>query len=191
MKKLKKFLIILLIILVIIAVLIFGGRYALIKILSNNQQVNDIVDRAADIVSDEKVQKEIDNFVQEMINEGTLKEEDIVGYNQYVQNVQGVQNAQETVAEATLSPTTPPATKEPEKAKGKSRTERILSAMSPSDAAFARSMYGKINLGYAMDLMNTDPVAGKAYIKSCLSPGEISTALSIYSKYAYLLSEIK
>jgi len=178
MKKSKKILLIILIVLIVITGIIFGARYAVIKILSNNQQVNDLVDKAANIVNDEKFQQEVDKVVQQMADDGMLSEEALGDYNQYVQSAKPV-----PVPAATPTPTKAP--------QGKTRTERILNAMSPADAAFARSMYGKINLGYAMELMNTDMTAAKEYIKSCLTSGEISKALEIYSKYAYLLSEIK
>ncbi len=186
MKKVKKILIILLIVIIALVGIFFGGKYALIKYLSGNDKINELVDKAAEIVSDEKVQREIETMVNEMIEDGTLNVEELDTYMEYRDkaNQLATPAPAEPVTAATPAPTKAPV-------KGKTRTERILNAMAPSDAAFARSMFGRINLNHALSLWSTDQPAAKAYIKSCLSSGEISRALGIYSKYSYLLKEIK
>ena len=64
---------------------------------------------------------------------------------------------------------------------------RMKAAMTASEFAFATYMYGKIDLGYAQSLYATDKAAAKQYIYSRVSASEISRALEIYAKYAYLV----
>lgn len=64
---------------------------------------------------------------------------------------------------------------------------RMKEAMTASEFAFASSMYGKIDLGYAQSLYAQDKAAAKEYIYSRVSSSEISRALEIYAKYAYLV----
>ena len=74
------------------------------------------------------------------------------------------------------------------KNKNQSRTERILSAMTPAEAAFTMSVYNKVDIDHALSLLKTDKAAAKAYVKSCLTSSEISRSFEIYSKYSYLLN---
>lgn len=54
---------------------------------------------------------------------------------------------------------------------------------SDSEKAQARSIMGKVDIGYAQSLLATNKSELKKYIYSCLSASDISTAMSLYSKY--------
>ena len=82
----------------------------------------------------------------------------------------------------------PKATEEPTKDTGKSKTERVLSALTASELSFVNSIRSKIDVGTATSLMSSDYEKFKEYIKSHLSGDEISRCLSLYVKYAYLLN---
>lgn len=98
------------------------------------------------------------------------------------------QNKEEAPEKKPATPTpAPTATPKTEAASGGDLRSRMKAAMTASEFAFATYMYGKIDLGYAQSLYATDKAAAKQYIYSRVSASEISRALEIYAKYAYLV----
>lgn len=83
----------------------------------------------------------------------------------------------------------PEKTSAPVKTKEQSLEEKVLSAMTASEVAFARRIEGKVDVSKAMSLLNSDEEALKEYIKSVLTSDEISQCISLYAKYAYILQE--
>ena len=187
MKKLK---IVITVFLIIISVLIFAviaGRFVIIDKLSNNAQINDAVEKIDTIINDENTKIQVNEFVQQLVDDGVLDEQQI---DQYVKVIEEEPDLSLNINGKTLGKgETSKPTEAPKSEKPKSKTERILSAMTPAEASFAMSVYSRVNVNEVMSLMKTDKAAAKKYVTDRLSSEEISRALSIYSKYSYLLKE--
>ena len=86
-------------------------------------------------------------------------------------------------------------TKEPEKEpeptvsrEGTTAYQRIASVASKEEISQGMAIISKVSMSKVNELRKSgDTDALKAYIKSVLSPGEISTALKLYNKYKHLL----
>lgn len=191
MKKLKIAAVVLIIIISAASVLIVAGRQIMIKNLAKNSKVNDMVQKIETVITDENAKLQLNEFVQQLVNDGVLNEQQIDDYVKVIENepelslnVNGKTIGETTSnsAEATVQPKASDKTP-------KSKTEKILSAMTPSEASFAMSVYSRVSMSEVMSLMKTDKSAAKKYVTDRLSSDEISRALAIYSKYSYLLKE--
>jgi len=210
MKKFKIFIICLAVIVTIATVFCMVMRRVVINKLSDNEKIVNLVEKAAEVINDEETKTQIDSVMNELIGEGLIDRKKLDEIALQYENV-GDEESEEPpekinkpFAERT----------EEEKAaydkevahrrkveieseigsldaqssgKSMTRTQRILNAMSPSEAAFAISVYNRIDINHALSLYKTDKAAAKKYIKERLSSGEISRAFEIYSKYSYLL----
>lgn len=133
----------------------------------------------------EKINKEKENETSQQNKNGEIKTPD----KETVEK----SSTQKTATPApvqTPTPTpepTPAQTETSAGATGGDLRSRMKAAMTASEFAFATYMYGKIDLGYAQSLYATDKAAAKQYIYSRVSASEISRALEIYAKYAYLV----
>ena len=81
--------------------------------------------------------------------------------------------------------------KEPEKTVNKEGTtayERIMNEATKDEISQGSAILSKINMAKVNEFRKNGDMAGlKAYIRSVLSPSEISTALKLYNKYKHLL----
>ena len=212
MKKFKIFIICMAILVTLATVFCIIMRRVVINRLSDNEKIVDLVEKAAEVLNDEETKNQIDSVMNDLIGEGlidTKKLDEIAKQYADVGDEEGEGEEEPQRINKPFSERT-----EEEKAaydkevanrrkgeleaeignlnihsndKNMTRTERILNAMSPSEASFAISVYNRVNISHALSLYKTDKAAAKKYIKECLSPGEISRAFEIYSKYSYLL----
>lgn len=74
------------------------------------------------------------------------------------------------------------------KKEGTTAYERILNEATKDEVAQGTAILSKISMAKVNELRKSgDTAALKAYIKSVLSPSEISAALKLYNKYKHLL----
>ena len=167
LKKMWKIIIVIFAVIVILTLGMFiTYRVALRPVLEKK------VEQVANKINDGTVQKIVDSVAQEMIQEGAISQESIPTYSQYTEETQKEQ--------------VPVATKKPN---NKPLMQRLEEAMTVEEFAFAMSLYKRIDINYAMNLLKTDRPAAKKYAYSKATAEEISRALEIYAKYAYILSE--
>ena len=214
MKKWQK---VLIIIACIITVLSIAGVvvYKVYLAPMIDDKLGDVAVKMSHIINDESFQSQIDEMAQSMMDDGVIKPEDVPTYNKMKLENEAKRREEEEAAQRTLeqivaeedakkgksSKTPKPEATEDvpqsvvkdEKKENaaplnkKTLRARLKAAMTADEFAFALSMYNRIDLGYAQSLLKTDRAAAKAYIYSKASPAEISRALEIYAKYAYLL----
>lgn len=208
MKKVRNAALIIAIIISVFTVAVICARGIIIQKLSKNEKVNDAVEKAAQALDNEETKKEIDEVINQLISEGYLDSEKVNTYREKYnaesestekKEVKGsdrvnpgedgyddvVQARKKERLEDKIGDTEIKMNSE----KPKSKTERVLSAMTPSEAAFAMSVYNRVDVGHVQSLMKTDRAAAKAYVTERLSSAEISRAFELYSKYAYLLKD--
>ena len=169
MKKWHKLLIAIVVFItaVIIALVCVYQYYAKDKIESTLQ-------KAQTILQDESIRKEVENFVDEMVENGEIEDTELEGYIAY----------KEAMA---LAETSAPAAKPVATPKPKTLIERVQAEMTAEEFAFAMSVYGKLDINYCLANYYTNKAEVKKYIKSVLSSSEISRSLEIYGKYSYIL----
>lgn len=210
MKKFKIIVVCLAIFVTLATLAAIGIRSILINKLSKNQEVVNIVEKAADVLNNPDVKTQIDSVLDELIAEGVVDSSKIEAIDaaNAVQNSEPteepqkvrkpfgertaeenaayekeVENRQKEKLEAEIGSTE----NKPAENKNQSMTERVLSAMTPAEASFTMSVYNKVDINHALSLLKTDREAAKAYVKSCLTSAEISRSFEIYRKYSYLL----
>lgn len=162
MKRKYKVLIAIGIVLVIIAGAAFG-----VYEFYGKQKIEETLEKAQQVLTDENLRKEVDAFVLEMEETGVLDELQVQTYNEQKENYVS-KEANETERAMTLM-------------------EKVKAAMTAEEFAFAMSMYGKVDVGYVLSHIHTNRAAAKKHIKSVLTSDEISKSLAIYNKYSYLL----
>lgn len=168
MKKAKKIILIFLsVVVVLVGGTLLAYRFALRPVLEKK------VEQVAHKINDGSLHKVVDSVASEMIQEGIISEESIPTYNQY---------ASEQVEDKAPEVTTKPLKK-------KTLMQKLEEAMTAEEFAFAMSLYSRVDINYGMHLLNTDRQAAKEYVYSKATPAEISRALEIYAKYAYILRE--
>ena len=152
------------------------------------EKIEKALEKAQTVLQDENLRKEIDDFVNELVESGELDESQLEEYLEY-KDAMDSETATPTpapqVPEATQKPVTTPApipTPKP-----KTLMERVKAEMTVEEFAFAMSMYGKIDVNYCLANYYTNRNAVKNHIKSRLTGAEISRSLAIYGKYSYIL----
>lgn len=71
---------------------------------------------------------------------------------------------------------------------GTTAYERIMNEANKEEISQGSAIIAKINMAKVNEFRKNGDMAGlKAYVKSVLSPSEISTALKLYNKYKHLL----
>ncbi len=173
MKKWHKWLITVLILIsaVIIASVCVYHYYA-------KDKIEKALEKAQIILQDEKLRKEVENFADEMVENGELDGSQLEGYLAY-------KEAEE--AKASLAPTQKPVSYTAPTPAPKTLMERVKEEMTAEEFAFAMSIYGKIDVNYCIANYYTNKKEVKKYIKSVLTSSEISRSLEIYGKYSYIL----
>ena len=169
MKKWHKLLIaiVVFITVTIIALVCVYQYYAKDKIESTLQ-------KAQTILQDESIRKEVENFVDEMVENGEIEDAELEGYIAYKEAMAPA----ETPAPSGKPVVTP---------KPKTLMERVQEEMTAEEFAFAMSMYSKLDINYCLANYYTNKAKVKKYVKSVLTSSEISRSLEIYGKYSYIL----
>lgn len=173
-------------ILLIIAVLVIVLGYSYLKffiIPKLNANTTEIADKitVSDLTkefSDKQIIDNIINFDKEsasqMLTVITELEEEIKAENPEIDSKNG--NNNEKTQEKTVSK------------EGTTAYQRILNEASKDEISLGTSIISKISMAKVNELRKSgDTAALKAYIKSVLSPSEISEALKLYNKYKHLL----
>ena len=150
----------------VVLVIIIGTAFGVYEFYGKNK-IEETLQKAQQVLTDETIRKEVDAFVEEMVEAGVLDEVQVQEYKE--------QKAPQ-VAEKTPAPSKP-----------KTLMERVKAAMTAEEFAFAMSMYSKVDAGYVLSNITKDRAAVKKYLKSVLTSDEISKSLAIYNKYSYLL----
>lgn len=175
-------------ILLIIAALVIILGYSYLKffiIPKLNANTTEIADKitVSDLTkefSDKQIIDNIINFDKEsasqMLTVITELEEEIKAENPEIDSKNGNKNNNEKTQEK-------PVSKE-----GTTAYQRILNEASKDEISLGTSIISKISMAKVNELRKSgDTAALKAYIKSVLSPSEISEALKLYNKYKHLL----
>ncbi len=205
MKCKNKVLITIGIVLIIIICTAFG-----IYEFYGKDKIEETLEKAQQVLTDETVRKEIDEFVQEMGDTGVLNEVQVQEYNEQKQHSSAEQKEQEkqqstveqekqqgTVEQKKYTEQNAPKTQKENHASttptrssenSTSLMDRVKSAMTADEFAFAMSVYSRVDTGYVLSNINTNRAAVKKYIQSVLSGDEISRSLAIYNKYSHLLN---
>ncbi|MBQ7975005.1 MAG: hypothetical protein IJ300_04895 [Clostridia bacterium] len=178
MKKWHKWIIAVLVSVAIIA----AGTVCVYKFYAKDK-IEGALEKAQAVLQDETLKKEVETFVEEMVESGELDSSQLEGYLVYKEadSSQSPEPSQEVKPES-RSVSAPTPTPKP-----KTLMERIRAAMTAEEFAFAMAMYGKIDVNYCFANYYTDRAAVKKHIKSVLTSSEISRSLEIYGKYSYLL----
>lgn len=210
MKKRNKILLIILIVIAVIA----GGAYCTYKFYLEPVVLEKTLEKAQAVLNDEKVQSEVEKFVEDMVQSGVLQDGDLKEYIDYKakeeaaktqkeqaaaenngsgsgSNSDGAKNGGNTAAEngGAAQTEAPKPTPAPTNQPKKTLMERVKESMTADEFSFAMSIYGKIDVNYVLSNINSNREEVKDYVKSHLSGSEISKSLNIYAKYSYLLSE--
>ena len=199
MKKRNK---ILLTVLIIVALLL-GGAYGAYKFYFEPVVLEKTLEKAQNVLTDEKVQDEVQKFVDDMLQSGVLQDNDLTEYIDYkakeeaakqekaaeAQQVNVQDNATEPKSESKPQKSEPTPKPQPTQKAKKPLMDRVKSAMTADEFSFAMSIYGKIDVNYVLSNINSNREEVKQYVKSNLTSSEISRSLNIYAKYSYLLSE--
>lgn len=199
MKKRNK---ILLTVLIIVALLL-GGAYGTYKFYFEPVVLEKTLEKAQNVLTDEKVQDEVQKFVDDMLQSGVLQDNDLTEYIDYkakeeaakqekaaeAQQVNVQDNATDPKSESKPQKSEPTPKPQPTQKTKKPLMDRVKSAMTADEFSFAMSIYGKIDVNYVLSNINSNREEVKQYVKSNLTSSEISRSLNIYAKYSYLLSE--
>ena len=171
--------------------LLFGGAYLGYK-MKVEPSIEKELEKVQEVLEDDEFKQKVDKIVFDFQNSGILTDESI---NDYLKS-RGLSSSGQSqnsdlqgntlAAHDIYSSQNAPTTDAPKKST--KLVDRVKDAMTADEFAFAMSVYNRLDIGYCTSNMNSDREAVKAYVRSVLSDAEISRALSIYSKYSYLLS---
>ena len=151
----------------IVLVILIGAAFGFYEFYGKNK-IEETLQKAQLVLTDENLRKEVDSFVVEMEDAGILDNAQVEEYRE--------QKEPQAMPEKTPSP-----------AKPMTLMDKVKAAMTADEFAFAMSMYSKVDTGYILSNIYTDRPAVKKYLKSVLTSSEISKSLAIYNKYSYLL----
>ncbi len=172
MKKWQKVLTVLVSVIVVLAL----GLWAFYQLYAKDK-IEKTLEKAAVVLNDPKLQREVDSIAEEMLQQGELTPVQMQEYMEYQDAMQ-----KETSSSASTKPSTAPT------AKPASLIDRVKAAMTADEFAFAMSIYGKLDIGYVTGNLHSNRNGVKKYVKSVLSSDEISRSLTLYKKYSYLLN---
>lgn len=164
MKKWHKVLVVLAVVISLLAL----AATAFYKLYAE-EKIEYTLSKAQKILNDPDIQNNIDTIVDEMLQAGELGEEQMQDY-------MGYKEAMTNEKPTSVAP-----------AKPLTLFERVKTAMTADEFAFAMYIYGKLDIGYVTGNIHSNRAGVKKYVKSVLTQDEISKSLTIYKKYSYLL----
>ena len=173
-KKIIKYIIITLFVIVILAL---SGAFIFFQYVVK-PNVNIIDQAVSEIINDETIMEEIDEYIKEQteegINEPTTKEEDSIKKDQT--------KTQKKPSSKKVGPSSDYKTKE----------EYIKQNVPPADFAKGMALASKVDVPYLLGILSGGITKNevkelKKYLKQRLTGAEISQGIALYSKYSYLL----
>lgn len=194
-KALKIFLWIVAVILAIV-ILIVAGAYAYFKFVisknfaTDNQNLSDSGISFTDVAKELADKQVIDNIINfdkqsasEMLAALNELEQEADSDNKESVPEKKPENNESKVSD---TPSSEIASQVPQE--GKTAYQRIMNTASKDEISQGMSIISKIDMAKVNELRKQGKTGEiKAYVKSVLSPGEISAALSLYKKYKHLL----